>query len=81
MQNTTLSCMEKESVTDDITALAYDSVHTVAESLKHVSSHFDFNISDFDPSNMSDLASGRIAEAIRDSIRDVSFGGCSVRYH
>jgi hypothetical protein len=73
--------MEKESVTDDITGLAYDSVHTVAESLKHVSSHFDFNISDFDPLDTSNLTSRRIAEAIRDSIRNVSFGGCSVRYH
>jgi hypothetical protein len=73
--------MEKESVTDDITGLAYDSVHTVAESLKHISSHFDLNISDFDPLDMSNLSSRRVAEAIRDSIRNVSFGGCSVRYH
>lgn len=76
-----MSCMEKESITDNVAGLAYDSVRTIAESLKHVASHFNFNISDFDPLDMSDLGSKWIAEAIRDSIRGVSFDGCSVRYH
>lgn len=72
-----MSCMEKESITDDVVGLAYDSVRTIAESLKDVLSHF--NISDFDPLN--DLGSKQIAVAIRNSIMSVSFDGCSVRYH
>ena len=74
-----MSCMEKESITDDINGLAYDSVLAFAESLKHVSSHFDFNLSDFDPLDMSDPVSSKIGEAIRDSMRSISFDGCSVR--
>ena len=68
--------MEEESITDDVVGLAYDSVRTIAESLKDVLSHF--NISDF---NVSDLGSEQIAEAIGHSIMSVSFDGCSVRYH
>lgn len=71
--------MEKESITDDINGLAYDSVLTVANSLKHFSSHFDFNLSDFNPLDTSDLVSGQIGAAIRDSVRNISFDGCSVR--
>lgn len=62
----------------DIGALAYDSVLTVAKSLQHVSNHFDFNISDFDPLDTSDVVSRQIGEAIRDSIRNIPFVGCSV---
>lgn len=71
--------MEEESITGDINGLAYDSVLTVAKSLKHVSSQYDFDLSDFDPLDVSDPVSGQIGEAIRDSMRNISFDGCSVR--
>ena len=63
---------------DDINSLAYDSVLAVAKSLKHVSNHFGFNISDYQPLAVSEL-NRQIGKAIRDSMRNVSFDGCSVR--
>ena len=74
-----MSCMEEESISDDINGLAYDSVLTVAESLRRVSSQFDFNLSDFDPLDVSDPVSRQIGEAIRNSTRSISFDGYSVR--
>ena len=71
--------MEGKSITDDVNALTYDSVLTIAKSLKHVSSHFDLNISDFDPLKTSELSNREIGDSIRDSVRNTSFRGCSVR--
>ena len=71
--------MEGKSTADDVDCLAYDSVLTIAESLRDVSTRLGHDISDFDPLEVSDLVGREIGESIRSSVKNVSFDGCSVR--